>query len=173
MNNEELLEKLNELNELGVLNEIDIIGYTQRALDEINAMEQFVTEMELDEELESELEPEEHIEDEFLEKVLNDDEVYFEKEALTLITVNGIKMFISEAELEKLEALEEAEKITSNENEEQEDKSCGPEDHENQTYMDFGNDEYNKIAEDAINYFRDNISTSKEYQDFLKTWGAK
>ena len=58
-------------------------------------------------------------------------------EKLQLIQINGIKVFITGSELEKLEALKESEESTDD----------TPDDHENQTFMDFNPDDELTYAE--------------------------
>ena len=112
---------------------VDIIGYAQLIVNELH-----------DNEDEPKDEPEdipngyEELLDEFEDKTI------ITSENVQLIEINGIKVFITDDELIKLEALNESEFIQEN------PSTNEDEDHENQTYIDFEN-ATKALAEDFIN----------------------
>ncbi len=154
---------------------IDIIGYTQRALDEINEIEQFKREMaeeimlneELEESLERKYSEEElELEDDSKDQLSINDSILVKKDALSAIEINGIKVLISDTEMKKLEALKESEELKAESTtEEDRYESEIPEDHEDQTYIKFDesiNNLTDKLADDFLSFMEAFTSKNKK-----------
>ena len=131
MDNRIILENLKELDRLNALPFLDIIGYTKLVVDELQSEKNIAKQTS-------------YLINELLEEVLNETEKQEVdiSDKLQMIEINGVKVFISGSELEKLDTLKESE-LVKNED-----------DHEDQTYMDYG-------LEDEMTY-KDFLNRNRE-----------